>query len=81
VLRRYSGTLSTIHHRIAHRLYHRGVPLLGHILAELAHGRGSSQLFSQVKFPIQISLRRFDRIVGAFGKPALRLLHFPHKQS
>lgn len=33
----YPGTLAIIHHRLAHRLYRLGVPLLARIVAELAH--------------------------------------------
>lgn len=38
VLLCYPGILAMIHHRIAHRLYQLGVPLLARIVAELAHG-------------------------------------------
>ena len=34
----YPGVHAMIHHRIAHQLYHLGVPLLARIVAELAHG-------------------------------------------
>lgn len=34
----YPGVQAMIHHRIAHRLFHLGVPLLGRLVAELAHG-------------------------------------------
>jgi serine O-acetyltransferase len=34
----YPGLHAMIHHRIAHQLYHLGVPLLARIVAELAHG-------------------------------------------
>lgn len=33
----YPGILAVIHHRIAHRLYSLGVPLIARIVAELAH--------------------------------------------
>lgn len=33
----YPGVLAVIHHRLAHRLYELGVPLLARIVAELAH--------------------------------------------
>jgi serine O-acetyltransferase len=33
----YPGVLAVIHHRIAHRLYRFGVPLIARIVAELAH--------------------------------------------
>ncbi|MCM8613329.1 serine O-acetyltransferase EpsC [Accumulibacter sp.] len=33
----YPGTLAIIHHRLAHRLYRLGVPLLARIVSELAH--------------------------------------------
>ncbi|MBN9205191.1 serine O-acetyltransferase EpsC [Methylibium petroleiphilum] len=39
VLLCYPGIEAMIHHRIAHRLYQLGVPLLARIVAELAHGR------------------------------------------
>jgi serine O-acetyltransferase len=39
VLLCYPGILALIHHRIAHRLYQLGVPLLARIVAELAHGQ------------------------------------------
>jgi serine O-acetyltransferase len=39
VLLCYPGILAMIHHRIAHRLYQLGVPLLARIVAELAHGK------------------------------------------
>lgn len=35
----YPGILALIHHRIAHRLYQLGVPLLARIAAELAHAQ------------------------------------------
>ena len=35
----YPGIVAMIHHRIAHRLYLLGVPLLARIVAELAHGQ------------------------------------------
>jgi serine O-acetyltransferase len=35
----YPGILAIIHHRIAHRLYTLGVPLLARVVAELAHGQ------------------------------------------
>ena len=38
VLLCYPGVLAMIHHRIAHRLYVLGVPLLARIASELAHG-------------------------------------------
>ena len=38
VLLCYPGILAMIHHRLAHRLYALGVPLLARIVAELAHG-------------------------------------------
>ncbi|GGB95854.1 serine acetyltransferase [Oxalicibacterium flavum] len=38
VLLCYPGILAMIHHRVAHRLYLLGVPLLARIVAELAHG-------------------------------------------
>lgn len=38
VLLCYPGILAMIHHRIAHRLYELGLPLLARIVAELAHG-------------------------------------------
>ncbi len=38
VLLCYPGILAMIHHRVAHRLYELGVPLLARIVAELAHG-------------------------------------------
>jgi serine O-acetyltransferase len=37
VLLCYPGILAMIHHRVAHRLYELGVPLLARIVAELAH--------------------------------------------
>lgn len=37
VLLCYPGVLALIHHRIAHELYWRGLPLLARIVAELAH--------------------------------------------
>ena len=39
VLLCYPGVLAMIHHRLAHRLYELGVPLLARVLAELAHGQ------------------------------------------
>ncbi|MBH2042250.1 MAG: serine acetyltransferase [Comamonadaceae bacterium] len=39
VLLCYPGILAMIHHRMAHRLYELGVPLLARIVAELAHGQ------------------------------------------
>ncbi len=39
VLLCYPGILATIHHRIAHRFYELGVPLLARIIAELAHSQ------------------------------------------
>ncbi len=38
VLLCYPGIQAMIHHRIAHRLYALGVPLLARVVAELAHG-------------------------------------------
>ena len=38
VLLCYPGIQALIHHRVAHRLYALGVPLLARIVAELAHG-------------------------------------------
>lgn len=38
VLLCYPGVLALIHHRLAHQLYHQGLPLLARIIAELAHG-------------------------------------------
>ncbi len=38
VLLCYPGILAMIHHRLAHRLYELGLPLLARIVAELAHG-------------------------------------------
>ena len=38
VLLCYPGVHAVIHHRLAHRLYALGVPLLARIVAELAHG-------------------------------------------
>lgn len=35
----YPGILAMIHHRVAHRLYELGVPLLARIVAELVHGQ------------------------------------------
>ena len=35
----YPGILAMIHHRIAHRLYGLGLPLLARIAAELAHAQ------------------------------------------
>jgi serine O-acetyltransferase len=37
VLLCYPGILAMIHHRVAHRLYRLGVPLVARIIAELAH--------------------------------------------
>jgi serine O-acetyltransferase len=39
VLLCYPGVLAMIHHRVAHRLYQLGVPLLARLVAELAHER------------------------------------------
>ena len=39
VLLCYPGVLAMIHHRIAHRLYQLGLPLLARIVAETAHSR------------------------------------------
>ncbi len=39
VLLCYPGVLAMIHHRIAHRLYELGLPLLARIVAELAHAQ------------------------------------------
>ena len=39
VLLCYPGILAMIHHRLAHRLYGLGLPLLARITAELAHGQ------------------------------------------
>ncbi len=39
VLLCYPGILAMIHHRLAHRLYRLGLPLLARIVAELAHGQ------------------------------------------
>lgn len=39
VLLCYPGVLAMIHHRIAHRLYRLGLPLLARIVAELAHAQ------------------------------------------
>ena len=39
VLLCYPGIQAMIHHRVAHRLYELGVPLLARIVAELAHGQ------------------------------------------
>ena len=39
VLLCYPGVLAMIHHRIAHRLYELGLPILARIVAELAHSR------------------------------------------
>ncbi len=39
VLLCYPGIAAMIHHRLAHRLYTLGVPMLARIVAELAHGR------------------------------------------
>jgi serine O-acetyltransferase len=38
VLLCYPGILAMIHHRLAHRLYELGLPLLARMVAELAHG-------------------------------------------
>jgi serine O-acetyltransferase len=35
----YPGVLAVIHHRLAHRLYRLGVPLVARIVSEIAHGR------------------------------------------
>lgn len=39
VLLCYPGVLAMIHHRLAHRLYGLGLPLLARIVSELAHGQ------------------------------------------
>lgn len=39
VLLCYPGVLALIHHRLAHKLYGLGLPLLARIVAELAHGQ------------------------------------------
>ena len=39
VLLCYPGILGMIHHRIAHRLYELGLPLLARIIAELSHAK------------------------------------------
>jgi serine O-acetyltransferase len=39
VLLCYPGVLAMIHHRLAHRLYGLGLPLLARIVAEIAHSR------------------------------------------
>lgn len=39
VLLCYPGVLALIHHRIAHALYQRGLPILARIVAEIAHSR------------------------------------------
>ncbi|MDM0107112.1 serine acetyltransferase [Variovorax sp. J22R24] len=39
VLLSYPGILAMIHHRLAHRLYGLGLPLLARIVAELAHSQ------------------------------------------
>ncbi|HZY20280.1 MAG TPA: serine O-acetyltransferase EpsC [Ramlibacter sp.] len=39
VLLCYPGVLAMIHHRLAHRLYELGLPLLARIVAEIAHSR------------------------------------------
>ena len=39
VLLCYPGVLAIIHHRIAHKLYALGLPLLARIIAELSHGQ------------------------------------------
>ena len=39
VLLCYPGLLAMVYHRVAHRLYQLGVPLLARIVAELAHSR------------------------------------------
>ena len=39
VLLCYPGIQAMIHHRVAHRLYQLGVPLLARLVAELAHGQ------------------------------------------
>lgn len=39
VLLCYPGVLAMIHHRLAHKLYSLGLPLLARIVAELAHGQ------------------------------------------
>ncbi len=38
VLLCYPGVLAIIHHRLAHRLYELGAPLVARIIAEVAHG-------------------------------------------
>jgi serine O-acetyltransferase len=38
VLLCYPGVLAIIHHRLAHRLYELGAPLVARIVAEIAHG-------------------------------------------
>jgi serine O-acetyltransferase len=38
VLLCYPGVLAIIHHRLAHQLYELGAPLVGRIVAEIAHG-------------------------------------------
>ncbi|WP_295401164.1 serine O-acetyltransferase EpsC [uncultured Thiocystis sp.] len=35
----YPGVLAIIHHRLAHRLYRMGVPLVARIVSEIAHGK------------------------------------------
>ncbi|WP_240931591.1 serine O-acetyltransferase EpsC [Azotobacter chroococcum] len=40
VLLCYPGVQAVIHHRLAHRLYRAGVPLLARIAAEIAHSAG-----------------------------------------
>lgn len=35
----YPGVLAVIHHRLAHRLYRMGVPLVARIIAEISHGK------------------------------------------
>lgn len=39
VLLCYPGILAMIHHRVAHRLYQLGAPLVARLIAELAHSR------------------------------------------
>jgi serine O-acetyltransferase len=39
VLLAYPGIEAMIHHRLAHRLYVLGVPLLARLVSELAHGK------------------------------------------
>jgi serine O-acetyltransferase len=37
----YPGALAIIHHRLAHKLYQSGVPLVARIISEIAHGQTS----------------------------------------